>query len=71
LYLNDDYEGGETCFDKIGLCIKPKRGKCIIFWNTDENEKLLEASEHRGNKVLSGTKYIGVKWIHPRAYSKI
>jgi hypothetical protein len=71
LYLNDDYEGGETCFDKIGLCIKPEKGKCIIFWNIDQEEKLIELSEHRGNKVLSGSKYIAVKWVHPRAYSKI
>lgn len=29
-YLNDDYEGGETCFDN-GLVVKPLKGKTIFF----------------------------------------
>lgn len=29
-YLNDDYEGGETCFDN-GIIVKPKVGKTVFF----------------------------------------
>ena len=29
-YLNDDYEGGETCFDN-GVIVKPVKGKTIFF----------------------------------------
>jgi hypothetical protein len=30
LYLNDDYEGGETYFEN-GVIIKPKKGKIVFF----------------------------------------
>jgi len=31
LYLNDDYEGGETYFPKLGITIEPKKGKLVMF----------------------------------------
>lgn len=30
-YLNDDYEGGELCFDLLGIKIKPKAGTLVFF----------------------------------------
>ena len=64
IYLNDDFEGGETEFEKIGLKIKPEKGKAILFWSTDDNGKTIDNSLHRGNKVISGTKMICTKWSH-------
>jgi hypothetical protein len=54
-YLNDDYEGGETEFD-CGVTIKPTAGKTLIFPST-------WVFPHRGNKVISGTKYIYINHI--------
>lgn len=70
VYLNDDYEGGETEFVDIGLKIKPETGKAILFWNTDDNENILLKSKHRGNPVLNGEKWICTKWSHARKYNK-
>lgn len=70
VYLNDDFEGGETEFVAIGLKIKPEKGKAILFWNTDENENIIQESKHRGNPVIKGQKWICTKWSHVSAFNK-
>jgi hypothetical protein len=54
IYLNDDYEGGETVFYdshyKESARIKPEKGKAVIF----DIDVL-----HSGEKVITGEKY----WI--------
>ena len=67
VYLNDDFTGGETDFPAIQFTVRPKRGKAILFWNTDANETLHEEALHRGKTVLSGEKYICTIWFHIRA----
>jgi hypothetical protein len=47
VYLNDDYLGGETSFEKT--TIKPRIGTALIF---------LHSLPHAGNEVLAGTKYV-------------
>ena len=50
LYLNDDFEGGETVFYP-DVSIKPKKGSVLLFppyW----------MFPHRGNPVIKGKKYI-------------
>ncbi|MCB0709726.1 MAG: 2OG-Fe(II) oxygenase [Chitinophagaceae bacterium] len=47
IYLNDNFEGGETIFDEIVL--QPKRGTAVIF-----PHHLM----HSGSKIISGVKYI-------------
>lgn len=47
IYLNDDFEGGETTFNHIH--IKPKTGTALIF---------LHSLEHAGTEVTHGTKYV-------------
>ncbi len=64
IYLNDDFEGGETYFKNIDMSIKPKKGKAVIFKSLDENGNILKKSLHQGSEVTSGTKYMCNKWIH-------
>lgn len=64
LYLNDDYDGGATHFVKLGLKIRPEKGKAILFWNLDKKGEIIEQSMHCGEKVHSGNKWICTKWIH-------
>jgi prolyl 4-hydroxylase len=66
VYLNDDYEGGETKFPRIHLTIKPERGKGIFFINVDVNRKIEYYSLHGGLPVRKGRKYICTKWTHVR-----
>lgn len=47
IYLNDDYEGGETTFDDH--TIVPKKGHALVF---DHRLK------HAGEPVLTGAKYV-------------
>ena len=62
IYLNDDFEGGNTVFydDKwsINKIIKPKKGNAILFdidlW-------------HKADKIIKGTKY----WIGCEIIGKI
>ena len=69
IYLNDDFNNGETEFVDLGLKIKPEIGKGIVFWNTNENDELLVKSKHKGNPVINGEKWIATKWTHVRKYN--
>lgn len=68
VYLNDDFGGGETEFVDMGVKIKPEKGKGILFWDTDDDEKIIPESKHRGNPVLNGHKWICTKWVHQRVW---
>lgn len=71
VYLNDNFIGGETEFTKADILVKPKKGKGLLFWDTDSEEKILDLSEHRGNEVRGGQKWICTKWSHARAYKDV
>jgi hypothetical protein len=53
LYLNDDFEGGETHFPDLDCSCKPKTGNVLVF-----PSHLL----HGGQPVVKGEKYIIVLW---------
>lgn len=38
IYLNDGYDGGETEFQLIGLCIKERADDVVLFANLDQQE---------------------------------
>lgn len=70
IYLNDDFQGGETHFPKIGYTIKPKKGSAILFRNVDDNDYIIEEAFHQGNPVKGGHKWIATKWVHSTKYNK-
>ena len=53
MYLNDDFEGGSTCFQHLDLKIQPKRGSALVYYYTPT-----EPLVHCGKAVVSGTKFI-------------
>ena len=61
MYLNDDFEGGETEFLYQNKRIVPKRGQFLIWPATYTHA-------HRGNPPLSGKKYITTSWIEQNNY---
>ena len=61
IYLNDDYEGGETEYLYYKKRIKPEKGKLLI-WPAGMTHC------HRGGLVLSGTKYIATGWFYLANY---
>ena len=64
VYLNDNFEGGETIFPVINKLVKPKKGKAVIFKNVDINGNIINQSLHGGEPVRLGQKWIINKWIH-------
>ena len=65
VYLNDDFEGGETDFNFLGITIKPKKGMALFFeyWK-DDLEKI--KSKHAGFPVKEGEKWIITCWIREK-----
>ena len=61
MYLNDDFDGGETEFLYQNKRIVPKRGQFLIWPATYTHA-------HRGNPPLSGKKYITTSWIEQNNY---
>lgn len=68
IYLNDEFDGGETEFVNIGVKIKPETGKGILFWNTYTDDSVIEESKHCGKPVLNGEKWICTVWSHSNEY---
>ena len=63
IYLNDDYEGGETAFVRTGLKVKGKTGDVILFRNDGADTGPNPNSEHAGLPVTKGVKYLATRWI--------
>jgi hypothetical protein len=51
IYLNDDFEGGETCFKNDDLSVQPKKCSALCF-------PVDHYHIHRSNKIISGNKRI-------------
>lgn len=63
LYLNDNFDGGETYFPLLGHTVTPKAGSCLRFPSSDAEGRLLWQSEHGGLPVTGGTKYALNIWV--------
>jgi prolyl 4-hydroxylase len=67
VYLNDDFEGGETTFPKLDLAIRPARGEGLLFTNVNADGKPDPAVLHAGLPVKIGVKFLASRWIRERA----
>uniref|UniRef100_A0A7S2WCH7 Fe2OG dioxygenase domain-containing protein n=1 Tax=Rhizochromulina marina TaxID=1034831 RepID=A0A7S2WCH7_9STRA len=66
LYLSDVEAGGATAFKKLGLEVKPKKGRAV-FWPSVLNEKPFmrdPRTYHEAMPVVSGKKYGVNAWLH-------
>ncbi len=66
LYLSDVTEGGETSFPNLGISVKPKKGKALLWPSTLDSdlEKQDPRTSHEARPVISGIKYAANAWIH-------
>jgi prolyl 4-hydroxylase len=69
IYLNDDYEGGETAFPKAELQVRGRKGDALVFVSALPNGDLDPLSEHAGLPVTKGTKYLASRWIRERRHT--
>ncbi|EFC47767.1 hypothetical protein NAEGRDRAFT_78740 [Naegleria gruberi] len=49
IYLNDDFEGGETVFEDEDVTIEPELGKCVLF---------LHQIKHTAEEITKNTKFV-------------
>ena len=66
-FLNDDIEGGGTIFTHLNMEIRPKKGR-LILWKNLIDGKQNQDSMHAGMPVVSGVKYVAVKWIREEKF---
>ena len=48
LYLNDDYQGGETDFPELNWKFKGRKGDALWFWNVGTDGLLDFRTRHAG-----------------------
>jgi prolyl 4-hydroxylase len=68
VWLNEDYEGGETLFPTPGLKLKGRTGDALLFRNTGPDGRRDPAAGHCGLPVTAGEKLIASRWIRERAF---
>jgi prolyl 4-hydroxylase len=68
VWLNHDYEGGETHFPSAGLKLKGRPGDALLFRNTGPDGRRDPASGHAGLPVTAGEKLIASRWIRARQF---
>jgi prolyl 4-hydroxylase len=66
VYLNDDYEGGETDFPKLGLTHKGSRGEGIYFVNALPDMQPDLRTLHAGRPTTRGEKWIITQFVRNR-----
>jgi prolyl 4-hydroxylase len=63
VWLNDDYEGGETRFIETGLTVKGNKGDALLFENVDAEGRPDTRMVHAGLPVTAGVKLLASRWI--------
>ena len=71
VWLNEEYEGGETLFLKTGQRLRGKAGDALLFRNADEDGRRDEAAGHAGLPVTKGEKLIASRWIRARRFDPL
>ena len=68
VWLNEDYEGGETLFMKTGLKVKGRTGDALLFRNALADGSRDPDAAHAGLPVTRGEKWIASRWIRARPF---
>ena len=63
LYLNENYEGGETEFPNLNKQFKLNTGDALYFHNYDSHGNDTQLAKHQGNVVKSGEKWVANLWV--------
>lgn len=66
LYLSDVEEGGFTSFPRLGISVKPKKGRAVIWPSTlsEDPEAMDIRTMHAAEPVVRGVKYAANLWLH-------
>lgn len=72
IYLNNlnNKQGGHTEFNKLNIKVAPKKGRLLVFYNTEKgSNKLHDLAMHSGNEVLNGEKWACNIWFRDKKYN--
>jgi len=61
--LNEDFDGGETDFPKLGLRFRGRTGDGLMFRNASSDGRPDDRLIHAGLPVQRGKKYLASRWI--------
>jgi hypothetical protein len=67
VYLNEDFEGGETEFPRADLSYRGRTGDALFFANVTPDGRPDPLSLHAGRSPVRGEKWILSQWIRDRA----
>jgi predicted 2-oxoglutarate/Fe(II)-dependent dioxygenase YbiX len=67
LYLNEDFEGGETEFPKLALKYRGRAGDALIFENVKPNGTGDLQTLHAGLPPTRGEKWLFSQWMRSKA----
>jgi prolyl 4-hydroxylase len=67
VYLNDDYEGGETAFEAGGLRHRGGKGDALMWANTLPSGGIDPRTLHAGLPPTTGEKWVLSQWLRGRA----
>lgn len=65
IYLNEDFSGGETRFERLDWQFKGRSGDALLFRNVSANDNPDPRTLHAGLPPLSGEKWVLSQWIRP------
>lgn len=68
VWLNADYEGGETAFTSAALKLKGRPGDALLFRNAGPDGRRDPAAGHAGLPVTRGEKLVASRWIRARPF---
>jgi prolyl 4-hydroxylase len=68
IYLNDDFEGGETHFPRVDYRFRGRKGDALLFGNVDAATRMPDPlTLHAGLPPTRGEKWIFSQWIRDRS----
>jgi hypothetical protein len=67
VYLNDNFEGGQTSFPRLGLNHRGGTGDALVFGNVDAAGRPDPRSQHAGCPPTQGEKWVFSQWVRNQA----
>lgn len=65
MHRNNVEEGGETNFPRLGLSVKPRLGRAVLWPSVFDHDTLRNdiRSDHQALPVIKGVKYGANAWV--------
>ena len=72
LYLSDVEEGGGTMFNNLGIEVRPKKGRALLWPSVldEDPERKDHRTDHEALPVVEGQKFAANAWLHLRDFKE-